>query len=444
MNLKPKIRCAIYTRKSNEEGLEQEFNSLDSQRDFCEKYIQSQRGEGWVLIPKQYDDGGFTGGNTDRPALRELLTEIKNGMIDVVVVYKIDRLSRSLLDFLQMIKLFEEHGVSFVSVTQMINTSTPAGKLMINVLMSFAQYEREVTGERIRDKICASKKKGLWTGGVPPLGYDAKERKLLINNPEAEIIHTIFNEFIRYESATVVATHLRKRGIKGKSWTSRRGTFREGGELDKGNVYRILNNPIYIGKIRHKDAVYKGEHPPIITQETWDAVQAIMDKNSSNPRRNCVRTPSSHFLRGIIFDCEGNALTPSTTKNRHGQTYRYYVSTKAIKTSYGEAKLASVPATQIEQMVVAQIRHMLTSPEMVFKTYQNARAQAIGIDIDDVRSAFDNFNALWDKLFPAEQNRLVRLLIERIEVAPEGIDITYLPNGLMQVCREMKLYKEAA
>ncbi len=444
MNPKPKLRCAIYTRKSNEEGLEQEFNSLDAQRDVCEKFVQSQRGEGWVTIPDHYDDGGFTGGNTNRPALQKLFEDIKTGMIDVIVVYKIDRLSRSLLDFLQMVKLFDSHNVSFVSITQQINTSTPAGRLMINVLMSFAEYEREVTGERIRDKIAASKKKGMWMGGTPPLGYDIDNRKLIINEDEAEIVRMIFGEFIRHESATTVSSHLQRKGAKSKSWTSRRGKTITGGELNKGNVYRILSNPVYIGKISHKKTLYDGEHQPIIAQETWDAVQAIMDKNSGGVRRKRVLTKSTHMLRGIIFDCENNALTPSTTKNRHGRTYRYYVSTKAIKNGYGEAALASVPATQVENMVVAQIRQMLASPETVFKTYQRARAQAIGIDVEDVRAAFAEFNTLWDQLFPAEQNRLVRLLIERIEVSPEGINITYLGNGLVQVCREMKHYKEAA
>lgn len=444
MTPKPKLRCAIYTRKSNEEGLEQEFNSLDAQRDVCEKFVQSQRGEGWVLIPEHYDDGGFTGGNTDRPALQKLLEEIKAGLIDVVVVYKIDRLSRSLLDFLQMVKMFDGQNVAFVSITQQINTSTAAGRLMINVLMSFAEYEREVTGERIRDKIAASKKKGIWMGGRPVLGYDIKDRKLTINEPEADIIRLIFDSFLRHESMTTIVAQMQRKGIKGKTWVSRRGKVNEGELLNKGSVYRILNNPIYVGKIQHKKTVYQGEHPPIISQEKWDAAQALLDKNSSGERRKRSRTPSSHLLRGILFDCEGNALTPSATKNRHGKMYRYYVSTKAIKTSYGEAKLASVPAAQVEQMVIMQIRQMLTTPEMVFKTYQTARIQAIGIDINDIREACNHFNALWDQLFPVEQNRIVRLLIERIEVSPEGINITYMANGLVQICREMKLYQEAA
>ena len=444
MNGKPKIRCAIYTRKSNEEGLEQEFNSLDAQRDAALHYIKSQAHEGWVPTNESYDDGGFTGGNTERPALKRLFKDIENGLVDVVVVYKIDRLSRSLFDFLQMVRTFDRHNVSFVSVTQQFNTSTPMGRLMINVLMSFAEYEREVTGERIRDKIAASKKKGMWMGGTPPLGYDVNERKLTVNHDEAATLRMIFEEFLRYESVTTVASQLKRKGVIGKSWTSRRGITRKGEALDKGNIYRILNNPLYIGKIRHKKEIYEGEHTPIIPQHMWDAAQSLMDKNSSGERRKRTRTDSSHLLRGIIFDCEGNALTPSSTKNRYGRSYRYYVSTKAIKNGYGEAKLASVPAVQVESMVVTQIRQMLTMPEMAFKTYQQARAKAIGVDIDDVRAAFSDFNALWDQLFPAEQTRLVRLLIERIEVSHEGINIIYLANGLVQLCSEMKHFKEAA
>lgn len=441
---KPKLRCAIYTRKSNEEGLEQEFNSLDAQRDVCESFIKSKRGEGWVLIPDHYDDGGFTGGNINRPALHKLLEDMKSGLIDVVVVYKIDRLSRSLLDFLTMMKVFDEQKIAFVSVTQSFDTSSSMGKLMLNVMLSFAQFEREITGERIRDKIAASKKKGIWMGGTPPLGYDAKDCKLSINEPEADIIRNIFSSFLRHQSMTTIVAQLQRKGVKGKSWTSRRGKSIEGKFLNKGSVYRILNNPIYIGQISHKKTIYPGEHAPIIDQTTWDTAQALLSKNSSGERRKRSRIPSSHLLRGIIFDCEGHALTPSSTKKSNGKRYRYYVSTKAIKNSYGSAKLASVPAAEIERMVIAQMREMLTSPEMVFKTYQRARAQAIGINVEDVRAAFNDFNTLWDQLFPVEQNRLVRLLIERIEVAPEGINITYLPNGLVQVCREMKLYQEAA
>jgi len=372
------------------------------------------------------------------------LRDIEAGLIDVVVVYKIDRLSRSLLDFLNMVRMFDKHNVSFVSVTQQFNTSTPMGRLMINVLMSFAEYERELTGERIRDKIASSKKKGMWMGGTPPLGYDIKERKLLINDQEAVTINLIFGEFIRYQSTTTLVKQLRQKNIKGKAWVSSTGKVRAARFMDKGTIYKILRNPIYAGKIRHKNETYPGEHKPIISMETWEKVQAILTANATRERRVCSQSSSLHLLRGILFDAEGRALTPSSTKNRHGKLYRYYVSTLAIKSGYGDAAIASVPAIQIEEMVITQIRDMLATPEMMFKTYQRAREIAIGIDIEDVRSSFQQFNALWDKLFPVEQNHLVKLLIQRIVVADDSIDITYHANGLVQLCKEFKHHMAAA
>ena len=445
MNHKPKLRCAIYTRKSNEEGLDQEFNSLDAQRDFGEKYIASMRGEGWVMMPERYDDGGFTGGNTSRPALQKLLTDIKAGLIDVVVVYKIDRLSRSLLDFLQMVRMFDEYNVFFVSITQQINTSTSAGRLMINILMSFAEYEREVTGERIRDKIAASKKKGMWMGGVPPMGYHAKDRKLTVIEKEAAIVRDIFASFLRHESMTTVVAQMQRKGVKGKSWTSRRGVKHDGVPLNKNHIYRTLNNPLYVGMISHKGTLYPGEHEPIISQKTWDNTQAILKGKPGIKRTRQARNGTVYLLRGLLFESSGYALTPAwSQKRKDSKRYCYYTSVKAIKSSYRDAEIATVPAEQIEAIVLTQTRQLLTTPELVFKTYQQARAQAIGISMEDVRSSFADFNRLWEQLFPVERNRLLRLLIARIVVSPEGVHITYHNNGLVRLCQEMKLHTEAA
>ncbi len=437
-----KKRCAIYGRKSNEKGLEQEFNSLDAQWDTGKKYIEIRRGDGWVLIPDYYKDGGFTGGNTDRPDLQRLLRDIEQGLIDVVVVYKIDRLSRSLSDFLNMVQFFDRHNASLVSVTQQFDTSTPMGRLMINVMMSFAEYEREVTGERIRDKIASSKQKGMWMGGMPPLGYDVRHRKLVINAGEAEIVIMIFEEMARHCSITTLIEQLKSKGVTGKCWTTLKGTEHKRGLLDKNAVYRMLRNPIYRGKIRHRDAVYDGEHPPIISQELWDKVQAVLDRRPARARK--ARTQAPHLLCGVLFDPEGRALTPSYTAKRDGRRYRYYVSTRAIKDGYKKAAIPSISAEQIDEMVITQIRDMLTAPEMVFKTYQRARELAVGVDIEDVRSSFKQFNALWDQLFPIEQNRLVKLLVKRIDVTEEGIHISYHANGLVQICEELKHYKTAA
>jgi site-specific DNA recombinase len=251
-----KLRCAVYTRKSTEEGLDQEFNSLDAQREACEAYIASQKCEGWLLVPDRYDDGGLSGGTLDRPALKRLLADIEDGRVDVVVVYKIDRLSRSLMDFAKLVEVFERHGVTFVSVTQSFNTTTSMGRLTLNILLSFAQFEREVSAERIRDKFAASRARGMWMGGTPPLGYDVKERKLVVNDKEADLVRLIFSRFLRIGSATKLAQELRRAGHTTKTWTTQNGHHRPGKPLDKGALYKILGNRVYLG-----EAVHKGTRP---------------------------------------------------------------------------------------------------------------------------------------------------------------------------------------
>ena len=277
------IRCAIYTRKSHEEGLEQEFNSLDAQRLSAENYIKSQQHEGWQILPKQYDDGGFSGGTLERPALKELFDDIAAGLIDCVIVYKIDRLSRSLLDFTKIVDLFDRHNVTFVSVTQSFNTASSMGRLMLNVLLSFAQYERELTGERIRDKFAASKQKGMWMGGNPPLGYDIIDRKLVINAPEAKLIEHIFTRFLVLASATHLAKELNNDGHPSKQFIAKTGKDIGGARFTKASLRRILTNPIYVGKIRHKDKDFAGLHDAIIDQDLWDRAQATF---KTAPKRN--------------------------------------------------------------------------------------------------------------------------------------------------------------
>jgi DNA invertase Pin-like site-specific DNA recombinase len=258
-HLTRRLRCAVYTRKSTEEGLDQEYNSIDAQRDAGHAYIASQRAEGWIPIADDYDDPAYSGGNMDRPALQRLLADIEAGKLDIVVVYKIDRLTRSLTDFSRMIEVFERHGVSFVSVTQQFNTTTSMGRLMLNILLSFAQFEREVTGERIRDKIAASKRKGLWMGGIPPLGYDVDNRRLLPNEPEAKTVRHIFQRFVYLGSSTLLVKELRLDGVTSKAWTTQEGRVRDGKLIDKSLIYKILNNRVYLGEIRHRDQWYPGE-----------------------------------------------------------------------------------------------------------------------------------------------------------------------------------------
>ena len=305
-----RLRCAVYTRVSTDDGLDQEYNSIDAQRDAGHAYIASQRAEGWIPVADDYDDPAYSGGNMDRPGLKRLLVDIEAGRIDIVVVYKIDRLTRSLTDFSKMIELFERHGVSFVSVTQQFNTTNSMGRLMLNILLSFAQFEREVTGERIRDKIAASKKKGLWMGGIPPLGYDVKDRRLVINEREAKTVRHIFRGFVQLGSATLLVKALRLDGVTSKSWVTQSGRRREGRPIDKSLIYKLLNNRVYLGEIKHKAQWYKGTHAPIIDQPLWDQVQAILETNWRK-RANTIRGKVPFLLKGLVFGSDGRPCRPT-------------------------------------------------------------------------------------------------------------------------------------
>lgn len=435
MNQKAKKRCAIYTRKSHEEGLDKEFNSLEAQREAGEDKIRSQKHEGWVLIPEEYDDGGISGGTMDRPGLQKLLSHIEMGLIDVVVVYKIDRLSRSMLDFLSMIKFFDEHNVSFVSVTQDFNTDNPMGRLMLNILQSFAQFEREVTSERIRDKIAASKKRGMWMGGVVPLGYDAMGRKLEINANEAETVQYIFKRYIEIGSMTALMRDLKEKGCKTKSWVSVKGKYYPPKDFNKSSLYRILGNHVYIGKIRHKakGQIYNGQHTPIIDQEIWDKAQAIMSGNTVEKIRVSDNKDRPYLLKGLLKDADGFSLTPSSSQ-KGGKLYRYYVSLKAIKHGYDRCAIKTVSAQMLEDIVLDTVKKLITGPEI--------RAQAAKVcgqraTAPEIKIAFDNFATIWDELFPVEQARIVHLLIEKIIVHPNLLKITFRPFGYMSILTEI-------
>src|SRR5208337_396235 len=307
---KPKARrCAIYTRKSSEEGLEQDFNSLHAQREACEAFIKSQASEGWKLIKTAYDDGGLSGGTMERPALQHLLADIGDGLIDVVVVYKVDRLTRSLADFAKMVELFDAHRVSFVAVTQQFNTTTSMGRLTLNVLLSFAQFEREVTGERIRDKIAASKKKGLWVGGVVPMGYEVRDRKLIVNEEEAAKVRLIFSRYLDLGSLSALQRDLRERGIVTRRRTLSSGREIGGRALTNGPLAHMLRNRMYIGEINHRDKSYPGEHAPIIDPRLFEAVQTKLTENRRE--RRLRRQSSNALLMGKLFDDRGNPMTPS-------------------------------------------------------------------------------------------------------------------------------------
>jgi DNA invertase Pin-like site-specific DNA recombinase len=343
----PIRRCAIYTRKSSEEGLDQVFNSLDAQREACEAFIMSQRSEGWRPVTTRYDDGGWSGGNMDRPGLRQLLDDIADGRINTIVVYKIDRLTRSLSDFAKIVETLDRHNCSFVAVTQQFNTTTSMGRLTLNILLSFAQFEREVTGERIRDKIAASKRKGMWMGGGIPLGYDAKDRKLVINPPEAETVRHIFRRYLEIPNVRLLVRDLHKSGIRAKNLN--RDGISEGVLISKGAVYHILSNPTYIGATRHKKVTYPGQHDPIIDRDLWDQVQQILARNSANHPNKHASSLSP--LLGKLVDEKDVPLTPSHAR-KGNRRYRYYVSRNLVT---GTVDLAPhgwrIPTNRIEKAV---------------------------------------------------------------------------------------------
>lgn len=435
---KQKLNCAIYTRKSHEEGLEQDYNSLDAQYDSASHYIRSQSSQGWVRVNKHYDDGGYSGGNLERPALKQLLEDVQLGLIDVIVVYKMDRLTRALLDFAQLVEIFNKHGVTFVSVTENFNTTTSMGRLTLNMLLSFAQFERELTGERIRDKFTASKKNGIWMGGTPPLGYDVDNRKLVINHQEAKTITFIFEQYLRHGSIIALVNELEERCYRTKSWTTQTGKKRQGRKIDAGVVNRILRNPVYKGIISHKGEHYPGEHEAIIPEETWESVQAThRDKKRYVPKSIDAKSDQPYLLKGIIFDQHGHAMTPSNGGKNKRRRYRYYVSTKAIKEGYSSTDIRSVSAEQVEPLVIAQLRQFFATPEIIQRTYLKAQLQEPTITLDEVRDNLKRFNDIWDQLFPMEQNRIVQLIVKRINVGLEGIDIAYRPNGIMEVYEQI-------
>ena len=421
------VRCAIYTRKSSEEGLEQEFNSLQAQREACEAFIDSQRHEGWVCQRAAYDDGGFSGATMDRPALQQLLADVKAGRVDTIVVYKIDRLTRSLADFAKIVEILDARGASFVSVTQQFNTTTSMGRLTLNVLLSFAQFEREVIGERIRDKIAASKKKGMWMGGVPPLGYQAQDRKLVIVESEAEIVRFIFRRYAELGSVRWLRDELEARSIRSKLRTSAAGGISGGKPFARGALYLMLQNRLYRGEIVHNRQSYPGEHEPIIDQPLWDAVQAQLAGNAAE-RNDCGKTRHPSLLAGMLFDGDGNRMTPSHAVKK-GTRYHYYVSRSLItKDRTDNSAGLRIPAAEIEQLVSDRVHRWLLDPGSIYKL-TSARLADASIQQRLVARAAD-IDKHRRELPVARKRAVLTALIERIEVSVDQIDIRLRPPRL--------------
>ena len=351
------MRCAIYTRKSSEAGLEQDFNSLDAQREACEAYVASQKHEGWTALSTFYDDGGVSGGTLERPGLQRLLDDIEENLVDVIVVYKVDRLSRALSDFAKLVEIFDRHEISFVSVTQQFNTTSSMGRLTLNVLLSFAQFEREVTGERIRDKIAAAKRKGLWMGGNPPLGYDVKNKKLVVNEAEAETVRYIFRQYREIKSVRELRSQLAAEGVTSKRRIMRDGSIAGDKPINRGALYYLLQNRLYLGEIVHKEKSYPGKHKAIVDEELWDEVQASLAANTNGERRKEARQPS--LLTGLVVDEQGESLTPSHAVKK-GRRYRYYVSHHLItEGKRAERKGWRIPAADLEALVVTRLKGWL-------------------------------------------------------------------------------------
>ncbi len=421
-------RSAIYTRKSSDEGLDQSFNSLDAQREACRAYIDSQKGEGWWLIKTPYDDGGYSGGTMDRPALQRLFDDIECGRIDVVVVYKVDRLTRSLADFAKMVELFDQHRVSFVSVTQQFNTTSSMGRLTLNVLLSFAQFEREVTGERIRDKIAASKRKGLWMGGHVPLGYDARDRVLVVNPEEAQLVETIFKRYLELKSVHQLKAWLDHQGHRSKRRVSSSGKTFGGAKFSRGALYALLQNRIYLGQIVHKGECHPGAHPAIIGQSLWEQVQRQLAQNNvDQATRRWAKEPS--LLAGLLYDRTGARLTPSHA-NKNGRRYRYYVSRALTAGRASDSEALRIPAHDIEQVVRVEIQKLLNNEAEIA-----ALLQPIALSPMTSRRLAQRAQQIaiaWYDESPLSQLAYLKRIVRRIVFDGHGLSIEVAKRALVE------------
>lgn len=416
-------RCAIYTRKSTEEGLEQDFNSLDAQREACAAYILSQKHEGWAELGGRYDDGGFSGGSMERPGIKALLDDVRAGRVDVIVVYKVDRLTRSLADFAKMVDVFDEAGVSFVSVTQAFNTTSSMGRLTLNVLLSFAQFEREVTAERIRDKVAASKRKGMWMGGSVPMGYDVVGKALVVNDTDASVIRTVFTEYLASGCVRQLSVRLKEMDIVSRRWIDRHGCAKGGNAFSHGALYYILRNPVYIGKVRHKDALHEGLHEAIIDDATWRQVQTQLADHGGK-KINMGRRSAKRVLDGLLFDCSGRLMrttysSKSVRKNGTVQTKRYWYYTSNAQHSEDKSKIERLPADEVERVVLnglmkqlgdtgwlaEQIREHKARASLIADLSQAADIVLEGANEDDGTVGMKGLSGIFDRI-DVQENRL--------------------------------------
>src|SRR5262245_61539804 len=414
------FHCAIYTRKSSDEGLEQEFNSLDAQREACEAYVTSQRHAGWVALPDMYDDGGLSGGTMERPALQRLLADIKARKVQIIVVYKVDRLTRSLADFAKIVEVLDAHDASFVSVTQQFNTTTSMGRLTLNMLLSFAQFEREIAGERIRDKIAASKAKGMWMGGNVPLGFDVKDRRLVVNETEAATVRLIFRRYAELGSVALLKAELDRLGIMSKRREGARGALTGGKRFSRGALYLMLQNRLYRGEVAHREQIYPGQHKAITAPELWQGVQEQLAANRCG-RSLAVGAEAPSLLAGLIFDGDGNPMTP-THATKKGRRYRYYVSASLLASDRPRAQGGMrVPAGDIEGLVRDRLRALFSS-----RTDVGDALAPLELDAPPIHTAQHTASALSDRWLaapPSETRSLGRAIVDQAIIAADRIDV---------------------
>ncbi|QCW24462.1 recombinase family protein [Lysobacter enzymogenes] len=435
-----RLRCAVYTRKSTEEGLEREYNSIEAQRDAGQAFIASRRAEGWIPVADDYDDAGYSAATLARPALERLLDDIRAGKIDIVVTYKIDRLSRSLRDFHRLWEHMTAHGVEFVAVTQQFNTTDAMGRLMLNILLSFAEFDRELDVERARDKMIASKKKGLWMHGVPPLGYDLRNRRLVADPKEAPLVRWIFQQVAAGVPTSKLVAALRDRGATSKVWTTRNGRQIVGKAIDKSLLYKMLANRTYLGELRHGAQWFPDSHEAIIDPELWaEAQAATATRQRALPSPDTSKIPFP--LRGLVFAADGRAMTPWHTTKRNGRTYRYYVHTRALHESAKLLKLPRVPAGELEAAIIEQLRSVLRAPELISAMLPQAVALDASLDEPQIMVAMLRLHEIWEYLAGHEQALMLQLLIERIVVHEDRAELRLRPLGLTTFVHELEQHE---
>jgi site-specific DNA recombinase len=432
------IRCAIYTRKSTDEGLDSDFNTLDAQRESAESYVVSQRQEGWIALPQKYDDGGFTGANMERPALKRLLEDVRNGLVNCVVVYKVDRLTRSLLDFSRIVEVFDKHGATFVSVTQQFNTTASLGRLTLNILLSFAQFEREMISERTRDKMSAARRKGKWVGGNPVLGYDVHPDggSLVVNAEEAARVRAIFALYLEHGSLLPVVTILNRREWTPKRRITRDGKTAGGKPFTRPRLHQLLTNVIYTGQVRHRGEVYPGEHAAIVDHETWQRVHAQLKANAPGCSRN-LRNKHGALLKGTVRCASCNVGMMHTYTQKGARLYRYYVCAKAHQQGWTQCATRSVSAPELEQAVIDQIRGIGRNPVMLTAVMRRLEESGFGAaSREDVAHALQEFDGLWAQLSPGEQERMIKALVESVSYDGRTGTVTvgFRSAGLRQLC----------